>query len=162
MRRSGSGEGGTAVTLRGADNGIVTASPPLTPAQQELLRHRYGARGRPSTALILVVVGLAAIFVGWVLWAALAQADRPVRWRTVGYTDVSDNSVTVEFDVFKPADRSVSCTVRALDVRSTEVGRATVAVTAAQADVHVVYALPVTSRPTAAEVTDCQLDRPTS
>ncbi len=112
--------------------------------------------------LILVVAGLALIFVGWVLWAALAQADRPVRWRTVGYTDVTETSVTVEFDVFKPADRGVSCTVRALDVSSTEVGRATVAVTAPQADVHVVYALPVTGRPTAAEVTDCQLDRPTS
>ena len=164
MRRSGSREGGTAVTLRGADNGGVTASqeplPPITPEQLALLRQRYGAERRPSIVLILVMAGLATIFVGWVLWAALAQADRPVRWRTVGYSDLSDTSVMVKFDVFKPADRSVSCVVRALDVSGTEVGRATVAVTAAQPDVHVVYALPVTRRPTTAEVTDCRLDRP--
>lgn len=140
---------------------VVTASPVPAPIsdvdQQELLRRRYGSGGRPSIPLIIVLTSSAALFVGWVLWAAVGQADQPVRWSTVGYSDLSDTSVTVSFDVFKPANAEVSCVVSALDVSNTEVGRATVPVTSDLSDVHVVYALLVTSRPTAAEVTACQL-----
>jgi len=125
------------------------------------MRERYGSQ-RPSLLLTAVVGTVVVLFLGWVVWAAAGQADQPVRWRTTGYSEPSDTSVVVEFDVFKPAEANVSCVVRALDVSKTEVGRATVPVVSDQPDVHIVYDLSVTSRPTAAEVSECQLDPATS
>jgi hypothetical protein len=130
-------------------------SAPLTDAQRTLLAERYGPARRTPVALLVVVGLLGAAFLGWVVWAALQQADQEVRWRTTGYSDVTDTSVTVEFDVFKAAGDTVVCTVHALDDRSAVVGRAEVPVAGDRADVHVVYALPVTNRPTTAEVTRC-------
>lgn len=136
---------------------MSTAQPPtpLTPEQQARLRERYGAARRPPVGLLAALVVLVVAFLGWVVWAALQAADADVRWRTIGYTDVSDTSVTVSFDVFKDAGTSVSCLVRALDAKSNEVGRAEVPIDRGRSDVHVVYTLPVTERPTAAEVTSC-------
>jgi hypothetical protein len=163
ISRSGGEEGDTAVTLEVADNGGVTEShePAATTSQQtaDLLEARYGT-GRPRSVLLVVTLGvMITLFVGWVLWAAVLQADQDVRWRTVGYSKVSDTSVTLDFDVFKPADTDVVCVVRALDSASVEVGRAEVPVTSQENDTHVVYTLQVTARPNTAEVAECQLDQ---
>jgi hypothetical protein len=107
--------------------------------------------------LLVAVAVLVVAFLGWVVWAALQQAGQDVRWRTVGYSDVSDTAVTVEFDVFKTAGTEVTCLVRALDFDGNEVGRADVAVAAGPSDAHVVYALPVTARPNTAEVVSCSV-----
>ena len=110
------------------------------------------------TAIALTAV----LFVGWVIWAAWGQADQEVRWRTVGYTVNGNQSVTVEFEVFKPQDEDVVCLVRALDLKSNEVGRADVLVSTPQSDVNITYDLQVTERPNTAEVLDCRLDPPRS
>ena len=108
----------------------------------------------------IVTLGiLGALFVGWVVWAGVQQADQDVRWSTVGYSDSSSTSVTIEFDVFKPSGSSVTCLVRALDMQSSEVGRAQVPVASAESDVNVTYALAVTAQPNTAEVVSCQLDQ---
>jgi len=127
----------------------------LTPAQQARLQERYGAARRTPVGLLAAVVLLAAAFVGWVVWAALQSADRGVRWQAVAYTDVTDRSITVSFDVFKDAGTSASCLVRAFDRSGVEVGRADVPIDPSRTDVHVVHVLAVTERPTAAEVTSC-------
>jgi len=108
--------------------------------------------------LILAVAVTGALFVSWVVWAAVQQAQQDVRWRTVGYSDSTDSEVTVEFDVFKPAGSTVTCLVRALDVHSSEVGRAEVPVTSTQSDANIVYRLAVTERPNTAEVVSCRVD----
>jgi hypothetical protein len=119
------------------------------------LQERYGA-GRSALALGIVVALVALPFLGWVVWAGLLQADQELRWSTTGFRDVTETSVVVEFDVFLPAGSEVICTVRALDRRGVEVGRAEVPVTSARADTHVVYALPVTARPSSALVETCR------
>lgn len=136
---------------------MSTPQPPaaLTPEQRARLQERYGSAHRSPVGLLLAVAVLVLAFLGWVVWAAFQAAHADVRWRTVGYTDVTDTSVTVSFDVFKDAGTPVTCLVRALDEASNEVGRAEVPIDAARSDAHVVYALPVTHRPTAAEVTSC-------
>ena len=140
----------------------MTQSRPVTPSEpesaSELLRTRYGPARRTSPLLIIAVAMVAVLFVGWVIWAGLQQADQDVRWRTVGYSHSTNSSVTVEFDVFKPAGTTVTCVVRALDLQSSEVGRAEVPVTASGADTSVVYTLAVTERPNTAEVFSCQVD----
>jgi hypothetical protein len=104
-----------------------------------------------------LVLGLVVLpFVGWVVWAGLVQADQNLTWSTTGFRDVTDTSVIVEFDVFLPPGSEVLCTVRALDRRGLEVGRAEAPVTSDNADTHVVYALPVTARPSSAFVDSCR------
>ncbi|MDH4353307.1 MAG: DUF4307 domain-containing protein [Actinomycetota bacterium] len=131
------------------------AYPAPTPEQQARLAERYGPGRRTPVGLLVSLGILVAAFLGWVVWAGLQQADQDVRWRTVGYRDASDTQVVVEFDVFGQPGRRVSCVVRALDARGNEVGYAEVPVTPDASDAHVVYALPVTSRPISAEVVRC-------
>jgi hypothetical protein len=126
--------------------------------RQAMLRTRYGSNRGRQKYLIIAIVSVGVLFVGWVIWAGVQQADQAVRWSTVGYSNSSATSVTVEFDVFKPSGSTVICLVRALDLQGSEVGRAEVPVTSAGSDTNVVYALPVTARPNTAEVVRCRLD----
>lgn len=119
------------------------------------LEERYGA-GRSPLALGIVVALVALPFLGWVVWAGLLQAEQDLRWSTTGFRDATDTSVVIEFDVFLPAGSEVTCTVRALDRRGVEVGRAEVPVTSDSSDTRVVYALQVTARPSSALVETCR------
>jgi hypothetical protein len=119
------------------------------------LQDRYGATRLPPA--LTVAIGVVVVtFVGWVIWAGLGQANQDLRWTTTGFSDVSATSVTVEFDVLKPAGTDVVCVVRALDDHGVEVGRAEVPVASDGSDVHVVYALPVTARPSSALADSCR------
>lgn len=120
------------------------------------LQQRYGTP-RPRWGLALVAGLVVLPFVGWVVWAGLLQADQDLTWSTTGFSDVTESSVVVEFDVFLPPGSEVTCTVRALDRRGVEVGRAQVPVTSGTSDIHVVYALPVTALPSTAYVDTCRL-----
>ena len=96
-------------------------------------------------------------FLGWVIWAAFEHANQELRWETIGFSDVTDQSVTVNFDVSFPAGSSAECTVRAMDVHGVEVGRAQVPVQSDGTSATVVYALSVTARPSSAFVESCRL-----
>jgi len=124
-------------------------------ADLDHLRTRYGT-GRSPLAVALVVTLVVLPFLGWVVWAGLLQADRDVTWSTTGFSDATETSVIVEFDVYLPAGTQVTCTVRALDPSAVEVGRAEVPVTSDSSNTHVVYALPVTARPSSAFVDSCR------
>jgi len=134
---------------------ISPTAPGLTQDQRELLQQRYGPGRRRPVALLVVLAIVAVSFVTWVVWAGLQQAVADVRWQTFGYSDVSDTSVTVEFDVFKQQGQAVTCTVQALNVSGDVVGQARVDLAVDEGDVHVTYALPVTGRPTSAQVESC-------
>jgi hypothetical protein len=135
----------------------VTRTPAdgLTPQQVELLQTRYGPARRHSRSAVFAVFAVSAAFVVWVVWAAFQQSDAAVRWRTVGYSEVTDTGVVVSFDVFKRAGATVVCTVRALDTSGEVVGEQRVEVSGPQTDVNVTYPLKVIRRPTAAEVESC-------
>ncbi len=134
---------------------ISPTAPGLTPEQRALLQQRYGPARRTPVVALALLGGVAVVFLGWVGWAALQQSSADVRWSTFGYSDVSDTSVTVEFDVFKSPGETVTCTVQALDVTNEVVGQARVEVSGERGDVHVTYELPVTHRPTSAQVESC-------
>ena len=126
-------------------------------ADLDLLRARYGTdRSRLGVALVasLVIVP----FLCWVVWAGVQRSDQDLRWESVSFDDSSSTSVKITYDVFFPADAvSVTCTLRALDNNGVEVGRAQVPVQADGASTSVVYALPVTARPSSAFVETCRL-----
>ncbi|MCZ3386193.1 MAG: DUF4307 domain-containing protein [Actinomycetia bacterium] len=119
------------------------------------LHQRYG-QGRSLLPLSLVLALVVLPFLGWVVWAGWLQAAQDVRWATTGFSEITDSSVTVEFDVFLPEGAQLTCTVRAFDIRGIEVGRADVPVTSETTDIHVVYPLPVTARARSAFVYSCR------
>lgn len=121
----------------------------------EYLRERYG-RSRATVAAALVLALAVVPFLVWVVWAGLQQADQDLRWTTVGFSETTDTSVRIRFDVFLPAGTTATCVVRALDRSGVEVGRAEVPVAAEGSDISVVYALPVTARPSSAFVETCR------
>jgi len=121
------------------------------------LRARYGT---DSSRLGLALVASLVIvpFLCWVVWAGVQRADQDLRWESVSFDNSSSTSVTITYDVFFPADAdTVTCTLRALDADGVEVGRAQVPVEAGGASTGVVYALPVTARPSSAFVETCRL-----
>ena len=120
------------------------------------LSARYGT-DRPPWGVAIVAVLVIVPFLGWVIWAAFAHANQELRWETVGFSDITDQSVTVTFDVFLPSGATAECTVRATDARGVEVGRAQVPVQSDGTSASVVYALPVTARPSSAFVESCRL-----
>lgn len=125
-------------------------------ADVEALRRRYGTDR--SRAGVLVVIALVAIpFLGWVVWAGLQQAHQEIRWQTVGFSDATDESVSINFEVVMSPGSSAECTVRALDVQGVEVGRAQVPVTGQDDTTRVDYDLAVTARPSSAFVDSCRL-----
>ena len=121
----------------------------------EHLHARYGA-GQSRWGVAAAITLVALPFVAWVVWAGVLQGDQEVRWNTTGFREAGPTSVLVDFDVFLPAGTTVTCTVRALDRRGIEVGRAEVPVRSATSDVSVVYPLAVTALPSSAFVESCR------
>lgn len=79
-------------------------------------RARLSTRGRWLAGVgVAALIGLASLWGWWI-------ADQPVRWQEVGFEIISPNAATVTYDVFLYSDQSVTCHLRALNVRFAEVG----------------------------------------
>lgn len=128
----------------------------VTEEQRELLRQRYGPARRRPAWLVPVVVAVSVLFVGWVVWAAAAQQSATsIRWRTVGFQDLTQQSVVVNYDVFKNRDEQVVCVLRAFDTEGRLVGLAQVAVRSPGSDLYQTSRLAVVRPASAAEVQSC-------
>jgi len=121
---------------------------------------RYGRqRTTRRVSRPLAVAGIAALvaimtFVGFRLYRA--YGDRDYSAAVTGFT-TADGSVDVEFIVRLPEGGRASCVVRARDLNGTEIGRATVDVTAGSQPKRTVvtYQLATTGRPVTGEVAGC-------
>ena len=125
-------------------------------ADVDQLRRRYGT-DRSRVGVVLIAALLIVPFLAWVVWAGLEQANREIRWETVGFSAASNDSVTINFHVFRPEGSPAECTVRALDLHGVEVGRAQVPISPDGQDATVDYPLAVTARPSSAFVDSCRL-----
>jgi Domain of unknown function (DUF4307) len=65
---------------------------------------------------------LAAVGLGWVVWAGLGQARADVRWSAVGFVVQGSRAVQVTYDVGKDPSATVVCRIRALDRTKSVVG----------------------------------------
>jgi hypothetical protein len=83
---------------------------------------RYGPESRrPRPGLVAALVVLAAAFVGWVVWAALAASAPAATGQVTGFRVRGPHALVVE--VTMGGDRGpVSCTVQALDATRDVVG----------------------------------------
>ena len=83
---------------------------------------RSARRGRVGI-VVAAVVGLAVV-----VWVGLAMASTPVTFKDVGFSVDGSRSVDVTFEVTKPRESTVACTVTALSESYAEVGVRTVEV----------------------------------
>lgn len=85
---------------------------------------RYGpARTRTSPVVLRLVVGVVAVVVlAAVAWMAFGQQGNDIRGRDVGYSVKSPEVVEITFDVAKPRDATVVCTLEALNSSYAQVG----------------------------------------
>ena len=83
---------------------------------------RSARRGRIGI-VVAAVVGIAVV-----VWIGLAMAGQPVSYKDVGYHVDGARPVDVTFEVTKPKEATVTCTVSALSESYAEVGVRTVEV----------------------------------
>jgi hypothetical protein len=102
---------------------IIKAQPPddiprEVPVQQADARPegRYGPRrDRPSRGVVAGVVLVAALFLGWVVWAALGAAAPDVGADVTAFTVRSAERIDVRVSAAPGAQGSFACRVRAFD-----------------------------------------------
>ena len=76
-----------------------------------------------SPGVLRLVVGVVAVVVlAAVAWMAFGQQGNDVRGRDVGYSVKSPEVVEITFDVAKPRDATVVCTLEALNSSYAQVG----------------------------------------
>ena len=91
---------------------------------------RYGpeptARSARRGRIFLVVAAVVGVAV--VVWIGLGMAGKPVSYKDVGFKVDGSQSVDVTFEVTKPKESTVTCTLTALSESYAEVGVRTVTV----------------------------------
>ena len=119
---------------------------------------RYGRRREPRprrrwlTVVLAVIAAVAGVGLSVRLYQQYGQPDYiPTVTR---FYDITDEGVTVEFDVRKPADESATCRVRARARSGEEVGLAEVDV-ATGSPVRTTYRLATSKKPVTVEVPAC-------
>lgn len=101
---------------------LPPTTPPTTPPPG-----RYGGARRQldRRTWVAVVVVAAVLVAAWSAWAALRD---DVQWKDVGFHVDGTTAVDVTFDVTKPREATVTCTVQALAESYAQVGVRTVEV----------------------------------
>jgi len=94
--------------------------------------------------------------VALIVWVNLSRAGAQVSATTTAFKVVDDTSVQVAFDVTKPRQLHVRCTIRAIDSHFAAVGSAEVDVPpAADPTTHHVGTVRTTTRAVSGVVQDC-------
>jgi hypothetical protein len=91
-------------------------------------RRRDGRRRLFVPVVLAVVVGIVAVLLAVRLYAQYGDTDYDAQ--IVGWSEVTETAMTIEFTVRVPAGGSATCGLRARSYDGAEVGRRTVTVTA--------------------------------
>jgi Domain of unknown function (DUF4307) len=131
--------------------------PGLSAADRERLRHRYPKPRVPRPLLIGIVVVVAAVSLGWLVWAGLVHSNPTVSARVPSYTVVSDTRIDVTVTVDRP-DPSIAvvCRISAQATDFQPVGEVNLPVQAsADRVVDVTVSITTLRRATTAVVREC-------
>lgn len=99
----------------------------------------------------LVILGGVAGYIGW------QQANPTIQGTVTSFNATSNTSVSVTFEVDKPADKSATCTLVATDVHDSVIGSASVPILAGRAKNVQSYTLQTTSTANTVVVQSCSL-----
>ncbi|MDN5762623.1 MAG: DUF4307 domain-containing protein [Microlunatus sp.] len=89
----------------------ASSRPDLSPSDRARLARRYPQPLIPRLLLVGVVVAVAAVALGWLVWAGLAQSSPAVSAKVSAYTVVSDTEIAATVTVDRP-DPSVPVVCR--------------------------------------------------
>ena len=129
--------------------------PVLTDADRERIAKRYPKQCR--TPWVILILVLAAVLVGWTVWAGLHHAEQPIRASLHGYQAISDTRVNVTINLHRP-DPSVkgSCVLVATGADHVRVVETTVTFPASSSKDETIHTSVKTfSRAVTAELEKC-------
>ena len=136
------------------DDTPSTGTPPA--AAPEPAPPSAAAARRPSRWWGITGGVLAAALVIAVTGYSTLHTAQQVTATTIGYKVLGDTSVRVSFDVSRPSDQPVTCTIQAMDGSFSVVGSAQLAIpTGGERTVHQVAEVRTASRAVTGNVTDC-------
>jgi hypothetical protein len=116
---------------------------------------RYGVRrGMSRTRKILLGVFGFALLCGVAGYIAWNEANPQIQAEVISYT-VNGTSINVTFQVNKPSDERVECTIQAQDVHGSVIGSANVVVPSGRSEEDMVYTVNTTGTPNTAVVPSC-------
>ncbi|HEU5484413.1 MAG TPA: DUF4307 domain-containing protein [Microlunatus sp.] len=134
-----------------------SARPQLSAADAERLARRYPKPRLPRWLLVVLVAVLAAVSLGWLIWAATVHSNPAVSGNVPSYVVVSDTRIDVVVTVDRP-DPSIPvvCRVSAQAADFQPVGEVNLAVEAtAERVVDVDVSITTLRRATTATVREC-------
>ena len=92
------------------------------------MRRAWSAQSPGRRRFIVVGVVLAILGSALIVWFALSATVTKPMWRDVSYSVVDDRLTTMRFELTKPKDMTVDCTVIAQETNHGVVGRTIVAI----------------------------------
>ncbi|WP_283135489.1 DUF4307 domain-containing protein [Rhizohabitans arisaemae] len=111
--------------------------------------------GVAAFVVLGVLTALLAGGWGYVMWASKGQTE--VIDQVVAFKVVDDDTISVTFDVVKPAESAAVCRLGAMDRRRSEVGSREVVVPAGEGSVRLTEALQTSAPATSGYVVYCHL-----
>lgn len=104
------------------------------PAEDALLRERYGLASRWSRPLVIALASVVAVAsLAWLLWAAAADSSRTVSAQVQRFEVTSPHQVSVTLTVVRPQGDPVRCEIYAQASDLSVVGERTFGVPAGEA-----------------------------
>ncbi|TWJ07535.1 uncharacterized protein DUF4307 [Stackebrandtia albiflava] len=115
-----------------------------------------GLTGRRPSAWLTGLAALAVVIAGVAISLKLYDqyGDREYHGQVLAF-DTAEESVSITFEVFKPAGEPAVCRVRARSADGAQVGMAEVSITARESHVTVEYVLETTGKPVTGELQRC-------
>ena len=139
------------------EEGESSPIPGLGPSGDPALADRYGIRhGMSRTRKILLGVFGFALLCGVAGYIAWNEANPQIQAEVISYT-VNGTSINVTFQVNKPSDERVECTIQAQDVHGSVIGSANVVVPSGRSEEDMVYTVNTTGTPNTAVVSTCDV-----
>lgn len=126
--------------------------------ENDLLAQRYGKQPKLSKRrwLVISAVGICLMTIG-VLFASIANYN-PVQSQDIGFSVKSPTQVVLDFQINKPADATVVCTVEALNEQFGQVGYKTIEIGAQESSkIRLSVSINTTELATTALVDECRL-----
>jgi hypothetical protein len=130
----------------------------MTAQENDLLAQRYGKQPKLSRTrwLWISAVGIALMMIG-VLFATIANYN-PVQSQDLGFSVKDPTQVVLDFELSKPLDAVVVCSVEALNEQFLQVGYKTIEIGAQETStVRLSVSINTTELATTALVDECRL-----
>lgn len=130
--------------------------PVLRPPPAERRPSRMSRRAR-IVAYVVIAAFVAVAAGGWGYVMMFARGNPQVGGEVVSFVRDSPTSLTITFDVYKPADRAAACRLRALDLTQHEVGSREIVIPAGESDVTTTQRLATSAEAFSGSVQYCYL-----